>query len=70
MPCSIAHAPIARIVSSLQTAPVGLFGEVTMTAFVRSVRAASRSATFGSKFTSAPANTSTGLPPASLTASG
>ena len=50
--------------------PVEVFGVFTMMAFVRSVRAASRSSKLGSKLRSAPANTSTGTPPASFTASG
>ena len=66
----MAHCAMALTVSGFHTAPVGLFGVFAMMAFVCSVRAASMASMLGSKLRSAPANTVTGTPPASFTASG
>ena len=65
---STLYAVIERVMAFIiALSPIGVF---TMMAFVCSVRAASMSSMLGSKLRSAPANTVTGTPPASFTASG
>src|SRR5699024_12390665 len=62
--------PAGRVPARVDPAPVGFAAETKTEALVFSVRAVSSCPTATSYSDSAPANTSTGVPPASLIASG
>jgi hypothetical protein len=70
MPCSTAHSPIARTSASGYTAPDGLSGDTNSSAFVRDVVAASSCSIVTRNPDSESVSITTGVPPASVIASG